>query len=1375
MMRTITILTTVIAGLLINGVVAAAKVEGSQTGNPPAAQKIRHVLDKHPDSYFFYVKDRVRLLPLADKGIDGATVKPTRLPPERPVPRIKFDTKSEPADTGVMSAVEIPLELLEEANVPRAAARVRVGVPFPRQGLYSLDNLQVLSPDGQEVPAQFSVISRWPDRSFKYVLAQFSARLKAGEKAVYKLRAGQGVRHRPMARLKLQDSPEVIRIQSDCLTAEIDKKNFNLLKNIVVNGQPVGSFGPDGLTMIDENGRKFTSSGTPPNAVTVEEFGSERAVVRVEGKLAPLNGGETLRYAARLFFMTKLPLVQIQITMLDAHLKHEFFDINELYVKFDPAFTPKQISAGIRNNKPVRNNILRNFDEKTFQVGASTRPNPPLGWFEVAESRKRRFNFSIGEMARRWPKGVLLQDGQVKIELLPPLPDHNFALDLPQHLAYPFCEGKHRLRWGLAFTENLLFDFGGAQPVALPAAETDLPVIAVIPAEWYSKTGTWPGIDLPEPQLDARYAQMLQNVLASRDADREYGYSNYGDWFGERVRNWGNNEYDTAHGYFTAFVRTGNREFFRLGAAAARHQGDVDLLHVYGDPRHVGGNFVHGIGHSGSPDLPTAYWSFSVKHGASVTARNGHTWVRGMCDFWQLSGDARVGDCVLLAGEQILRQSRMQKGMEKQTRRTAWPQVALCSLYSTFPDPAYLTGSAKYAAMHAREQHKDGGWPTTIARLGEDVQGDTAFMFGLAAYAMCRHHELTGDPVTAQSLIAAARRIYAVYDHNTRGVPYDFSTDLTRKGFQTMAFCSYLGSVLSYAALLTDDADLHRAAVELWEMELSRGFNVKKDMSIVLAMQSDAIKWITQWYRKHPKQPLPRYNREKFTQAYMAGITPEFRARGTDPITFKIVNSKGGAVEIKREILAQGDVSITLTGVQGQTIFSTEGQTDKTVWNLPIPSDAGAILTLTIRDDNQSFWDVKTTSGAPVFIQLAGDTRFRRPNFRRYYFTVPAGTRKFAVRLIPGNVGFVQGVIRRPDGTVAAEAEGGKFAISKPGPENPAAASAIPRVEVVTADTTNTDSVWSIDFAVLIDGGVAFEGIPGYVSTVPAPLPEDLRSAPAESDLDLSAWFTPETVRKAATTPARYAGDKILGETVRNDLQILRSETAGDRSAARRRMRQLRSDIMIGMNWPPPARVKIAEVSLTSSPETIIPDEIWQKATTVYGAYPIKKLNQIKDDASIWKFAHDGNYLYFSGSFVDSDVKVKSVEPWTGDGFELFFWSTGSDQRYSELIISPGIGITLNASYDYNSAGWRRPLNEKVAGVIVRDKLTESGFIVEAAVPIQAFRRDADGAVRFAVIRCSNNESRQFLPFPLFYSAHNIFGFFSGILTRAPKPDTPAA
>ena len=142
--------------------------------------------------------------------------------------------------------------------------------------------------------------------------------------------------------------------------------------------------------------------------------------------------------------------------------------------------------------------------------------------------------------------------------------------------------------------------------------------------------------------------------LRARDSDRCYGYFNYGDWYGERGRNWGNNEYDFAHGHFLQFARTGNRDYFRVSLAAARHQADVDCVHAYPDPYYVGGNHEHSIGHTGMWTDRPRYGTWTWRYGSDTSADNGHTWSEGMVEAWFLTGDAPVMETALGLGEHIV-------------------------------------------------------------------------------------------------------------------------------------------------------------------------------------------------------------------------------------------------------------------------------------------------------------------------------------------------------------------------------------------------------------------------------------------------------------------------------------------------------------------------------------------------------------------------------------------------------------------------------------------------------------------------------------------------------------------------------------------------
>lgn len=96
------------------------------------------------------------------------------------------------------------------------------GFPLPLGGIFSPDRLRVVDPAGREVPAQFSITGFWPDQSLKWVLIQFTAPLKAKEKAVYRVEAGNEVRRNTVASpLKLTKKGADYHIETGSLTALI--------------------------------------------------------------------------------------------------------------------------------------------------------------------------------------------------------------------------------------------------------------------------------------------------------------------------------------------------------------------------------------------------------------------------------------------------------------------------------------------------------------------------------------------------------------------------------------------------------------------------------------------------------------------------------------------------------------------------------------------------------------------------------------------------------------------------------------------------------------------------------------------------------------------------------------------------------------------------------------------------------------------------------------------------------------------------------------------------------------------------------------------------------------------------------------------------
>ncbi|HWL54645.1 MAG TPA: hypothetical protein VNQ90_19550, partial [Chthoniobacteraceae bacterium] len=68
----------------------------------------------------------------------------------------------------------------------------------------------------------------------------------------------------------------------------------------------------------------------------------------------------------------------------------------------------------------------------------------------------------------------------VRLALLPELSDR-FGERLPDHLRYPFVEGRHRLKWGMALTERFSIDFAAKGTPQTLLAEVGDPVVAIVP------------------------------------------------------------------------------------------------------------------------------------------------------------------------------------------------------------------------------------------------------------------------------------------------------------------------------------------------------------------------------------------------------------------------------------------------------------------------------------------------------------------------------------------------------------------------------------------------------------------------------------------------------------------------------------------------------------------------------------------------------------------------------------------------------------------------------------------------------------------------------------------------------------------------------
>ncbi|MEN6303582.1 MAG: hypothetical protein ABFD96_12700, partial [Armatimonadia bacterium] len=687
-------------------------------------------------SEFRYYNDKVAYEKLADKGLKAEQVTPkTPIVPGRERPEVKYAAQGrQPGKAGNVDVRRVPVELLEEAGVARQAAVLSFGFPLPQGALYSLDKIKLV--DGaKEVPAQFAATAFWPDDSVKWVLVDATMALKAGERRGLEVVFGNKVsRAKQEGGLVVNRPGKEITVspmsampsggnELRSLLCRINTERFNLIsqvwrgaalggwvsseKNPIVVGEPAG------VTIVDEQGKEYSMGLGAPEEVVVEQQGPQKVVVRARGPYTAEDGSTYMRYLARLTFRAGSPLVEVAVTTINDYLKTEFTDFGSVSLGLKANLALQGVTVYGEDGgklKPVAGTAAVQLDETKMASG------PGKGAGVVTWSGGGAV---LHDFWQRWPKGIAAQGDQLTFDVLPVQPSADYGKDLPYWLMFPFVEGKYRLKWGMAFTERISFDFSGTMKPDELWAEAQTPVVPVIPAAWYAETKAMGPVAVPFgggrdarttrggqfAQWDKYVAASYKGNMESKQRDREYGFLNYGDWFGERGRNWGNNEYDLAHGFFAQFARTGDRDLFRWAVKSAQHRADVETVWAYPDPYYVGANPQHSIGHTGmwTQDVERALWTY--RYDSHVDASGGHTWADGLMDSWYLTGDPRCRESGLALGEHIAwAMAPSFKELGSHERSAGWSLRAIMAIYKATYDPVYLEAARKIAEVAVKAQ-----------------------------------------------------------------------------------------------------------------------------------------------------------------------------------------------------------------------------------------------------------------------------------------------------------------------------------------------------------------------------------------------------------------------------------------------------------------------------------------------------------------------------------------------------------------------------------------------------------------------------------------------------------------------------------------------
>ena len=1096
-----------------------------------------------------YVDDAVKLEKLDDKGLTRRHVESsTPITFGRPRPRPQFAAARTPGKRGSVDNRRIAIHLLEEADTDRRQTPVSFGLPLPPGALYDLDRIAVLAPSGGHVSAQFAATSFWPDDSLKWVLVDFSADLRAGTEASYALEFGNDVRAQPAdSALEVDENGTTITVTTGPVQVRIDRQRFDLFHDVCLDRNLDGRFAADeriaggvgqGVRLVDEHGKVFTTAAAAPTAIAVEQSGPEKVVLRVEGAYTSAAGETYMSYVTRLTFRNGSSRVTIAHTHVNTYLETEFTDIESLSIPVqlagsamtatafvrtgDGALSP--LPCEIRNDTPL--SVLQ-LDESTSQLShaSAARDVGKYSGLLRYEGNAGALGMAVHEFWQRWPKGFAADSGECSIDLLPKQPGTDYGSGLPHWLIYPFVSGKYRFKWGMSFTQRVTFDFGCSVTAEQLHADANLPVVAVLPAEWYASTGALGPMAAPYGEQFTEwdnYARDCHKAFsATRDRERCYGYLNYGDWYGERGRNWGNNEYDLAHGFLLQFARTGEREHFRLALAAARHQADVDCVHAYPDPAYVGANHLHSIGHTGawSQHLVRATWTWAYDY--HTAAANGHTWASGMMDAWHLTGEARIMDACIGLGEHIAwSMSRTFTHLGTHERSAGWSLHATMAIYRGTYDPVYLDAAKRIAAVALKEQKMDegGSWPHILPRdhAGghRGARGNNLFLIGVLLAGLQDVHEQTGDPTVLKSLIAGTDWVMRSWDEDNEGWPYSADTDgkplyaRVTPSLNNLIIgpLAYVGTVTGNDRLLATTDTAFTAIVQSGAPAF--GKSIAQKMHFVPAV----IHHLQSWYaRTRPDKGahvldgrddsvarrLAR-TRDAVSHKVRAPDTKRFYVKATAPNAELLLLRQPHGAMTKRS----DECGIRITDSKGDAIAQAQFSTDAPCeFRTNLAADGGEYRVV-IDDDQRGVWSLQGDKLQVVMETVAG-FRIGGVGRARYHFHVPEGSKRFTVDLLGVHRGAYGAVVFSPDGKVAATHRGQNLGLThiKGAPQGPGAESAKQSAYAqleLEPDPADTGQLWSLVLWAHMDIGCELRGIPPFLA------------------LSAEDWFPPsQSVREA--------------------------------------------------------------------------------------------------------------------------------------------------------------------------------------------------------------------------------------------------------------------
>jgi hypothetical protein len=713
-------------------------------------------------------------------------------------------------------AGKVELKVVEPSGKDRTRLPVTSGLPLPKGALYRADNTRLLAAD-IPLPLQARAEARWEDGSVKWLLLDTQVDLKANETRNLVLEYGGTAATKTFAGLKVTELSGRGGVVVDTGTLRAILPLAGKAEFRSVAGDKLLSTLDGSLT--DANGVVWRFAA---EEVRVLEAGPLRVTVLVDGhyrageKRHFLGSTLVTLYAGKPYARTDVlfgnDLVDVVMT-----------PIKSLYLDLD-AGAVGNAAIGVVDGETLAGaagiGATQQFDDSFIAQQASQAKGKRLaGWVKTDN-----MVLAMKDLWQQYPKSLNVTPQGVRVGLCPDIAPANLYANKPdeEKLYYYLRDGNYTFRRGMMKRHEMWLGPASEaeEVVALAARHATLTAAP----EYYQQAKAAGDILPAKPQHFAMYDEILGSgvdaYLAERERSHEYGLMNYGDWWGERGLNWGNEEYDLQVGMLQQYLRTGDPRFFYVGEAAARHNTEVDTIHWAEAPSRApnqsyepvpGQVWVHSMGHTGGY-YPKDYKNMEV-YGPGYSTNRGHMWTGGNFLYGMLSGDPLVLDSARLAADWMSGAdcNNFEFG---NAREPGWMGMAVMSAFRATRDPYYLNAAdimftkVHEKALATKPEYGLYYHPLSSGHcdcVGAKHSGEAGFMAGVLMTAMKRFYEETGREQVADDVVGIARFI-----RETIWVPEERNFRYTSCPKTTISSTSggIIDEGLAFAANRTNDEEL---------------------------------------------------------------------------------------------------------------------------------------------------------------------------------------------------------------------------------------------------------------------------------------------------------------------------------------------------------------------------------------------------------------------------------------------------------------------------------------------------------------------------------------------------------------------------------------